>query len=334
LFNEISAADFIARRDEFDVVFDARSPSEFRKAAVPRAINLYALDDDERASIGTMYAFSPFEARAFGASLICKNTARHLLELGRQRTPASKMAIYCARGGMRSSSIAIILAHVGYRIWRVTGGFKAYRNEVLSFFTNLPDYRFFVLDGLSGSGKSSIIRALSWSIDLENLANHRGSVFGEISGVQSATMKFENELHYQLCRFERNLPIAIEAESKTIGRAVCPKALYEAMQRSIRVWIDSPLEDRAKRIADEYGAIDQEAFDRAMKRIAHLLPRKIYEKICKAFNKSDRQECAYLLLKEHYDKVYKKPSKIDAVITFDSLQSVVEKLEEMRSCDT
>ncbi|GHV07364.1 tRNA 2-selenouridine synthase [Campylobacterota bacterium] len=330
--NEISASDFLAKRSSFDAVFDVRSPLEYAAACVPHSTNFYALDDEQRVDVGTLYVRTPLEARVLGASYICKNLADHLAGFASRYTPAHRIAIYCARGGLRSSSVATVLGNIGYRIWRITGGFKAYRNEILSFYQTLPPYRFVVLDGNTGSGKSELILALERSIDLEGMARHKGSAFGEILGAQPKTMKFENELHFELTRLGSLEAIAIEAESRTIGRVTTPASVYAAMQAGKRVWIDCSIDDRIKRTVREYGAISQEFFDRSIARITPLIARTVLKEIRESFAKRDLETCAFLLLTEYYDKVYKKPPHIDAVVRFDTLANACAELEAIRQC--
>ncbi|MDR2153086.1 MAG: hypothetical protein LBO72_09715 [Helicobacteraceae bacterium] len=111
-----------------------------------------------------------------GASYVCKNLAESLKWFEKCFTPADRLAIYCAKGGMRSSSIAVVLSHIVHSISCVQGGFKAYGNEVLRYFDNPPPFSFIVLDGATHSGKSELIRALSHSVDLDAIANHKGSI--------------------------------------------------------------------------------------------------------------------------------------------------------------
>jgi tRNA 2-selenouridine synthase len=330
LFNEISASDYLNGREGFSATLDARSPGEYAASNIPKAINFCAMTDEERADIGRLYARTPFAARALGASYICKNLAERLNGLEKLFTPADRLAIYCARGGMRSSSIAVVLAHIGYRIWRIRGGFKAYRNEILRYFANLPPFRFIALDGPTGSGKSDLIRALSWSVDLEALANHKGSAFGEIAGAQPKTAKFENELQYELARFAPAAPVAIEAESKSIGRVIVPPKLHDAIQKGLRVYIETPMEDRVDRVVREYGAIDLAFFDAAAARIAPHIPRKALTAAREAFIGRDLRKCAYLLLSEYYDKVYRKAERYDAIVKFDNMQNALAQLETIR----
>ncbi|MDR2905632.1 MAG: tRNA 2-selenouridine(34) synthase MnmH [Helicobacteraceae bacterium] len=328
---EISAAEFVAKIREFDVILDARSPAEFEKAAIPRAENFFALDDFERAEVGALYKRSPFEARILGAAKICENLAQNLEKFYEIHTPADKIAIYCARGGLRSASVSVVLANIGYRIWRVAGGFKSYRAEVLRYFAEMPPYKFVVLDGLTGSGKSDLIATLDWSVDLENLARHKGSSFGAILGAQPAAMKFENDLHFALARFAPNSTIAIEAESKAIGKVVMPSQLYAAMGAGLRVFVESEIEDRVARITLNYGAISEEFFNAAMRKIAPYISRKIADAVRAAFDRRDLNECAFLLLTEYYDRVYKQNPRRDYTLKFRDLPSATRELNSLRA---
>ncbi|MDR2153078.1 MAG: hypothetical protein LBO72_09670 [Helicobacteraceae bacterium] len=133
--------------------------------------------------------------------------------------------------------------------------------------------------------------------------------FGESADAQPKTVKFENDLQYALSRLDLKTPIAIEAESKSIGRVTLPPKLYAAMQKGFRVHIQTPIEDRIKRAASEYGAISTEFFNEAPTKIAPHLPRKIVLAVSEAFSKRDLDACAFLLLSEYYDKVYRKAPK-------------------------
>ncbi|MGE4295583.1 MAG: tRNA 2-selenouridine(34) synthase MnmH [Campylobacterales bacterium] len=330
LFEELCVNDYLKRLNEFDATLDVRSPGEFNEAYIPGSFNLFALNDAERADVGTLHKRSAFEAKVLGAGLICKNISEHLKTFHPRFTPAQKLAIYCARGQMRSGSVATVLGHVGYRLWRIRGGFKAYRQAVLAFFDALPDYRFVVLDGPTGSGKSELIGAVDWSLDLEGLARHRGSAFGALAGAQPGTKQFENLLMHRLMAFAPGDAVLIESESRNIGRIAMPGSVYEAMGRGVRVWVETPLQKRIERIVAEYGSITQAGFDEAMGRIAPHMARAAREAIQTAFVSGDLPKTAELLLVEYYDKVYKRPPRTDAVIRFDSPASAVDQLESLR----
>ena len=331
LFEEISIDDYLKRRDEFDAVFDVRSPLEFSESHIIGAENLYALSDTERADVGTLHKRSAFEAKVLGAGLVCQNIAKHLNTIHPRFTPAHKLALYCARGQMRSSSVATVLGSIGYRVWRLKGGFKAYRQAVLDFFDNLPDYRFLVLDGPTGSGKSELIRAATWSVNLEALAKHRGSAFGGLAQSQPLTKQFENLLMHDLMRFGASDAVLIESESRNIGRVTLPHSVYEKMQKGVRIWVQTPLQSRIDRIVAEYGAITPAQFEAALARITPHMPRAVKAAIETAFDRQDLNKTAELLLTEYYDKVYKRPPHIDASIHYDTLENALTQLDAVRS---
>ena len=134
------------------IVIDARSPREY-KSPHPRRPKL-TLNDEEHRIVGTLYKqVSPFEARVQGASYVCVNASNHIKALYPAFTPNSKIAIYCARGGMRSSSLSTIFSSIGYRIDRIHGGYKQYRRYVVDYLDSLPSIRFITLSGHTGCGR-------------------------------------------------------------------------------------------------------------------------------------------------------------------------------------
>ena len=174
----------------FDTVIDVRSPAEFAEDHIPGAINLPVLDNDERARVGTIYVQdSPFEARKIGAALVARNAAKHIEERLMDHDRDWKPLIYCWRGGQRSGSFATILKQVGWRAKVVEGGYRSYRRLVKQAVYDTPfTAPVTLLDGNTGSAKTEILTLLQARgvqvIDLEGLANHRGSLFGAMAGGQ------------------------------------------------------------------------------------------------------------------------------------------------------
>jgi tRNA 2-selenouridine synthase len=176
---------------QFDDIIDVRTPAEFAEDHIPGAINCPVLSDEERVTVGTLYKqVSPFEARKVGAAMIAKNIAHHL-ETRFQAHPKSwRPLIYCWRGGQRSGAMSIILAQVGWAAHKLEGGYKTYRHDVLEKLDVLPQtLSYCVVCGPTGSGKSRLLAALADSghpnnrlqvLDLEMLAQHRGSVLGRL----------------------------------------------------------------------------------------------------------------------------------------------------------
>lgn len=321
--------------DEFnpELIIDARSPKEYAYSHLPDAQNYYALSDLEHKEVGTIYKnTSKHHAKVLGASYVCKNASTHLLELEKKINTASKIAIYCARGGLRSKSLGIILEQVGYRVARISGGYKSYRNYVLNVLESELETNFITLFGNTGCGKTELLSHLNPSIDLEGLANHQGSSFGQIHGRQPSAKTFQDNLAYKLTHLPKDKACFIEGESKKIGALSLPNNLYDKMQNGISVVITSSMEFRVKRILKDYENISDEYFYLCMERIKPYIKKTIHHEVIESYEKNELENVAYLLLENYYDKVYKKPKKVDFTINYDdNLQETLRKLESIKS---
>lgn len=244
---------------EFDEIIDVRTPTEFAEDHIPGAVNCPVLSDEERISVGTLYKqVSPFEARKVGAALVAKNIAQHLQTRFRDRPKSWRPLIYCWRGGQRSGAMSIILSQVGWAAHKLEGGYKSYRRDVLEKLAALPQqFTFRVICGPTGSGKSRLLTALADSgqqvLDLENLAQHRGSVLGRLPGqAQPAQKWFDSLLLQALQKFDPARPVYVEAESNKIGTITLPDALVEAMHGSACLLLEVPLEVRVAGLLEDY----------------------------------------------------------------------------------
>lgn len=317
--------------DSYDLIIDARSPKEFELSRIPNAKNYYALNDEEHQEIGTMHKVaSAFEARVKGAKYVCVNAALHIDSLYPAFKPNAKIAIYCARGGMRSYSLAVILSSIGYRIDRISGGYKSYRNFVLNYLENFEKLSFITLRGLTGCGKSELIQKLPNSIDLEKLSNHYGSVFGAVNGIQPTQKHFENLLVDALMHIDSKKPVFIEGESKRIGKIVVPSRLFEMISSGYEVRINAPLEERLERILNLYENISDNYFYFCMDRISPYIKKSSKDEIIKAYGEKNIKEVVKILLVEYYDTVYKKQERIDLTIDNQNNQNTLEILKNLQ----
>ena len=235
-----------------DEIFDVRAPSEFAGDHITGAINLPVLNDEERARVGTIYKqVSAFEARKIGAALVSENIARHLAEHFSDKPREYRPLVYCWRGGQRSGSLATVLADIGWQVGLVDGGYKAFRHHVVETISAKADaLRFVVLNGFTGAGKTLVLKAMSERgeqvLDLEGLANHKGSVFGgDPDNPQPAQKRFETLLFDKLKTFSEDRPVFLEAESAKIGRLNLPNPLWQRMKAAPVIEIVSPLAARA-----------------------------------------------------------------------------------------
>jgi len=249
----------VAQLSEFDEILDVRSEGEFEEDHVPGALNCPVLDNAERARVGTIYKqVSPFEAKKLGAALVSANIARHLQARFLARPRTWRPLLYCWRGGERSAAFAHVLAQVGWHVGRLDGGYKAYRRTVAATLETLPrDFDWRVVCGLTGTGKSRLLRALqdggNQVLDLEALAAHRGSVLGELPEAAQPTQKFfESRIWSALVGFDPGRPVYVEAESRKVGNLRVPEALIESMWSSQCVVLDATVPVRVALLKEEY----------------------------------------------------------------------------------
>lgn len=316
----------------YDLIIDARSPHEYRESHIPLSQNFYALSDEEHALVGTAYKqISPFEARVKGASYVCLNAARHIHDIYPAYTPNSKIAIYCARGGMRSSSLGTILSSIGYPIDRVIGGYKSYRTVITHYLENLPSFNFITLAGFTGCGKSDLLHELNNVIDLEKMANHYGSVFGDVSGDQPTQKEFQNRLAHALFALQSDTGAFIEAESKRIGKINLPSTLYHQMESGFRIEITAPIEQRVERIRFMYDHMDTPFFMERMERISPYISREDKAASIAAFENGDLSRVAEILLTQYYDNVYKTTLKPAMTLCNDNPAKTIEILKGIQN---
>jgi len=241
----------------FDEIIDARAPAEYAEDHLPGAISLPVLDDAERAEIGTIYKqVNPFVAKKRGAALVSRNVANHLLGPLADKPGGWRPLVYCWRGGQRSGSFALVLAQVGWRVETIAGGYKAWRALVVREVYDTPVRApMVVLDGNTGSAKTEILNLLPAHgvqvIDLEGLANHRGSLFGAM-GPQPSQKAFETRLALALAALDPTRPVVVEAESSKIGECRLPPEIWKAMTKAPRVVLTATTEARAGYLTRAY----------------------------------------------------------------------------------
>ncbi|MEO0369855.1 MAG: tRNA 2-selenouridine(34) synthase MnmH [Pseudomonadota bacterium] len=243
---------------EFDTIIDVRSPSEFAEDHIPGAINLPVLSDEERALVGTEYKqISPFTARKRGAALVFRNAAGHIETALSHHDGAWRPLVYCWRGGQRSGAFGWMLREIGWRSETIEGGYKAFRRLVVRALYDDPvPHRILLLAGYTGTAKTDLLARLTQmgvqTLDLEGLANHRGSLLGDRADPQPSQKAFETRLAMALARLDPTRPVLVEAESSKIGQRLLPPTLWAAMQAAPVITLKAPLEARARYLAAAY----------------------------------------------------------------------------------
>lgn len=308
----------IDQLQRFDTVIDVRSPAEFAEDHVPGAINCPVLDDDERRIVGTLYAQQgAFEARRLGGGLVAANLARHLREQWADRPAGWRPLVMCWRGGLRSGSTVTWMRMVGWDAQQLAGGYKSFRRHVIQQIDQLaPQLDLRVLCGPTGSGKSRLLPHLvaagAQVLDLEGLAQHRGSVLGDLPGQPQPSQKgFETNLQTALAGLDLARPVFIEAESRRIGQIHLPTPLLDRMRASPCVEIDAPLAARLQLVLEDYVHLGAEP-ERLAERLAQLRGLHANERIDQWLAWARGRELALLfedLMVAHYDPAYARSQR-------------------------
>ena len=312
------AFDFaLLKKTGFDSIIDVRSPSEFSDDHVPGAINLPVLDDSQRAEIGTIYKkINPFEAKRSGAALVAQNIAGHLQSDLAKKDRDWRPLIYCWRGSQRSGAMAKIFSDIGWHSAVIEGGYKSYRKAVLNDLDYLPNkFRLIVLSGPTGTAKTHILRSAAEEglqvLDLEGIANHRGSLLGSEPGSpQPAQRLFESRLCDALQNFTSDRPIFIEAESNKIGQIHVPSALWASMRQASRVSLTAPIDARIAFLQRDYFHIIEQP-DHLIELLAGLRQRystEIFDLWETTIKAGHWHSFIHNLLETHYDPSYARSS--------------------------
>lgn len=301
----LQPSDFLSATSAMPIV-DVRSPSEFESGHVPGAINIPLFANEERAIVGTIYKqHGKNEAIEKGLEIVGpKMTA--LTKKAKEVAAIGSMGVYCWRGGMRSNRMAWLFEQIGLNCTLIEGGYKAYRNEVLGRFTDLGNL--IVLDGPTGSGKTDLLHALvakgEQTLDLEGLANHKGSAFGSIGqDAQPTSQQFQNNLCLELSQLDSKKRIWIEREGMTIGKVYLPQPLWNSMRNSQAIAIQLPMQHRVNRLVEDYGAAPRQELEKGIRKLRQNLGGQNMNEALALLESDKLAEVAELLLR-YYDKRY------------------------------
>ena len=314
----VTIEDALAQPLRHDAVLDARSPSEYALDHIPGAISTPVLDDDQRARVGTLYKQAgAFEAKRAGAALVARNIAaileRDLVDTAR----GARLLVYCWRGGNRSGALATVLARVGWRTAVLEGGYRAFRRHVLAELETLPGtLRFVVVAGRTGSAKSMLLQRMhalgAQVLDLERLANHRGSVLGHLPQQPQPSQKhFETLVWERLRGFDPARPVIVESESRKVGQCQVPTSLILAMRASRCLRVEASDAVRVQLLLSEYRHFVEDP-QRLAQRLQALVDhhgRTRIEAWLAAAHAGDWPGFVLAMLHEHYDPAYDRSMK-------------------------
>ena len=321
-------------------LIDLRSPTEFRRGAFPTSVSLPLMTDAEREKVGIRYKSGGREAAmALGNALISGDVKAARLATWQEVVDEHPdTLLYCWRGGLRSETVQQWLADTGRHAPRIHGGYRSLRQFCIDTLNRQREW--FVVGGRTGVGKTDVVNQVSDSVDLEALANHRGSAFGKRGTPQPTPISFENALAVELLR-RRSTPTVVEDESRTIGRLAIPEKVYRGMQASPIALVESDQPARIDNIYREYvaDADDPEhlpealetSLDNIRRRLGGDRHAQVRAQMRRAFENGDadaHRAWIGMLLDWYYDPLYdyQLSNKRDRIVFRGNRDAVLEYL--------
>lgn len=301
------------------IFIDVRSPSEYESGTINDAINIPILDDKEREEVGTIYVQDDkMLAKKRGVELVSKKLPDLFEQVVNIRRDGKPLICFCARGGYRSKSFASFFSSIGINIFRVDGGYKAYRKYLQETMPKLCDeFKFITIHGNTGVGKTDILHELRKRgeavLDIEGCANHRGSLLGSIGiGSCNSQKKFEDKLFFQLLDAVKRGKkyIYTEAESKTIGRCKLPSYIHEKMQTDDHIFVEADYEYRAKSLEKDYVLNEnwQEESIKALDKVRRYMSNSVIDDLQEKIKNGEFRQVAIILMRDYYDPMYEHKS--------------------------
>ncbi len=315
-----------------DTVFiDARTPQEYEEDHILGAVSVPLLSDEERHEIGIIYK---------------QQSREKAIERGMKLFPAKipsiynavkdhknkTIIVYCARGGMRSNIIASLLESIGFKVLQLEGGYKSFRNYVLTQLNNFKlKPKIICLYGLTCSGKTNLLEKLPNTLNLEALAQHRGSLYGAVGLKPHSQKKFENLLLNRLKELNEEKYIFVEGESRKIGNAEIPPFFFKAMKKGINILVARSISRRVEEAVKEYFSSPEN-----IKKIKEITPnlrgiinKKSKAEIIQLIDEKKYAEAVKILLEKYYDPLYAHTLKQqDYLFTINNNNNNVEKAVE------
>ncbi len=301
---QISIREALKNQQQVTLI-DVRSEGEFEAGHIPGAISLPLFTNTERAEIGTLYKQQGQQPAILRGLEIVGPKMRALAEAGLKHAVEGRIAVQCWRGGMRSASVAWLFERVGLNVDTVVGGYKSYRRLCLELF-NAP-WKLLVIGGKTGSRKTQILTELHTqganTIDLEALANHRGSAFGSFHESEQPTQEhFENLLGHELFRCENQKTVFVEDESMLIGRLHIPQPFWGQMRTSKVVVLEWPVEKRVEYLLQSYRD-SAEKLRASLASIRKRLGDERHKRALLALDEGHLDEVCRITL-DYYDRAY------------------------------
>ena len=287
-------------------VVDVRSPQEFLNGHIPGAVNIPLFDDQQRIVVGTKYKKEGRTSAILEGLKLTGPEMYQKLDLALKTAADGKLLVHCWRGGMRSEAMAWLFSLGDIETEILEGGYKSYRHHVLD---RLSEKRkMIVLGGMTGSGKTHILRYIRESgqqvVDLESLANHKGSAFGSLGQPpQPTSEQFANNLYCEWEQLAKELPVWVEDESRNIGTVFIPDSFYLNMQNTSTIILIMDVKTRLPRLMEEYSNYPADSLKTSIMRISKRLGGDNTRDAIDAVDAGNIDRAIEIAL-SYYDKAY------------------------------
>lgn len=317
-------------------ILDVRAPREFAQGRLPQAHNLPLFDDDEHAEIGTLYKqVSPEASLLRGLELVGPKMASFVRQ-AQALTPEKELRIHCWRGGNRSGSMAWLLEFAGFKVTTLRGGYKAFRREMRASFGR--PWSLIVLGGMTGSAKTQILQELrrlgEQVVDLEDLAQHRGSAFGALGyPEQPSVEQFENLLGEAFRGLDPQRVVWLEDESKKIGCVALPYDLRQQMHRAPLLVLDVARDERVAHLLQVYASYPPAELKHCVSKLRKRLGGLRVKECLQAIDNNELAQVAHATL-DYYDRTYryglsKRPAELQHPLAL-SIRDLAQAARQIR----
>lgn len=324
-------------------LIDVRTPKEFEEEAIPGAINIPLLLDEERVEVGTAYKqVSPEKAKELGVEAIAKRLPEVFREV--QKHAKGRLVFYCAKGGMRSGSMAALFSALGYTTWKLEGGYRAYRQYILKEIPKLNEgIKYYILHGKTGIGKTKVLQRLEAKgysvLDLEKMADHKGSFFGGVCEKRGQSQKRFESLIFDYLYKNRPTYVLAESESKRIGNVYVPESIFNSLANGKHLSLETTIEERVKIINEDYAGATNEELQSCLDKVGRYISKEKYEEYSELLKNNEIDELSKKLMIEYYDPLYQKSIdkyRYEREIFYtnieEAVESVVKYLDEEGVC--